>query len=358
MAFVDDIVKAIQNAPWDEVTELIRRGFPEETAKRIADGALDMSLDARRQRAIDQGYGDILDPSNRLYHGTSARIDALQPTGATTGARSAMHSAWSTDDPYVAGTYARYAAEDRPVQELINLSNDASRRGDFDLAEDLMLQAEELEGSGELVNAGGQNITPLVARMRNPMIRDVDGATMSDLDDSQLIDWLLEGDAAGNDGLVLQNFSDNADYGVYHPATHVATSPENYRSPFAAFDPEYTGRNIRGNATVDALAGTAVGGAAATAGMNEGVTDFLLSGLDSLVTGMEVPQRGLQGLARAAYGVLSGSSLEDALLAGADVVNQGVDETAQQFGDYLFDEFGNPIIATGGVLAGSFLSPI
>jgi len=49
---------------------------------------------------------------------------------------------------------------------------------------------------------------------------DVDGATMSDLDDSQLATWATKAKEEGFDGIKIKNFSDNADYGTYTPATH------------------------------------------------------------------------------------------------------------------------------------------
>jgi hypothetical protein len=214
--------------------ELVRLGYPESTAKKIASGELPMDQASRMARAREQGF----DVDQTYYHGTSGDFSEFKPTGSNTNARSAKEAVWLSDDPEVAAGYARMAAEDGPISRLIKQSDEAGRRGDFDLQEKLMLQAEELEGSGQLINAGGQNIIP--ARVKGNLTPyDVDGASMSDLDDSQLYTWLSE---STGDGVKIENFDDNADWGNYRPATHVAVKdPSNIRSVNAAFDPDQAG---------------------------------------------------------------------------------------------------------------------
>jgi GNAT superfamily N-acetyltransferase len=209
--------------------------FTENMVRRPSTGSpLDMAQGARTQRAAEQGF----DTSRTLYHGTAGDFDSFGPGGSVTKARSAKEATWLTDDPEVAGGYARLAAEDAPVQRLIEESDRASRRGDFDTAEALTLQAEDLDLSGRLRDAGGQNVMPLRTKTQNLMEVDADGATMSDLDDAQLYKWTQEAKAQGHEGLKIMNFSDNADYGIYRPATHYAIfNPTNIRSVNAAFDP-------------------------------------------------------------------------------------------------------------------------
>jgi hypothetical protein len=94
---------------------------------------------------------------------------------------------------------------------------------------------------------------PLRAR-GNFLERDAEGATMSDLDDRQLTDWAEEAKAKGFDGLKINNFSDNADYGQYMPATHyLIFNPSNIRSVNAAFDPA---RRSSANLLATAAGGT------------------------------------------------------------------------------------------------------
>jgi hypothetical protein len=160
----------------------------------------------------------------RAYHGTAGDIKKFDPAmrGSNTKAKSAKEAFWFVDDPEVAGGYARMAAEDAPVQKLIDKSWEAERRGDWDEAHRLMVEAEDLEQSGKLIGGGGQNIVPVDLDATDMMVVDADGASMSDLDDGQLATWVEEAKAAGKRGLKIDNFSDNADYGKYIPATHYA----------------------------------------------------------------------------------------------------------------------------------------
>ena len=196
---------------------------------------LDMSQAARMQRADEMEH-----LPETVYHGTAADIESFRPAtygGSVTKARSARMGTWFSDNPNVSAGYARLAAEDAPVQRLIDKADEAGRKGNFDLQEKLYLEAEQLELSGSLQGGGGQNIIP--ARIRGKMFEvDAEGATMSDLDDSQLYQWAQEAKSKGYDGLKIKNFSDNADYGEYLPATHyLVFDPANIRSINAAFDP-------------------------------------------------------------------------------------------------------------------------
>ena len=80
--------------------------------------------------------------------------------------------------------------------------------------------------------------------------------------------------------------------------------------------------------------------------------------VDRILTGLEVPQRGVQGLAATGYGLLSGENFDTAASRGADVVNQGVEESAREFGDYVFDLTGSPEAATAAYTTGIFGSPL
>jgi hypothetical protein len=80
--------------------------------------------------------------------------------------------------------------------------------------------------------------------------------------------------------------------------------------------------------------------------------------VDRILSGLEAPQRGLQGLAATGYGLLSGEDFDTAASRGADVVRQGVDESARQFGDYVFDLTGSPEAATAAYTSGILGSPL
>ena len=205
------------------------------TGTGVAGGALSVSPAVAGILPIVQKNIDTWRDTT-LYHGTAADVRRFDPSmgGSVTKARSAKQGTWLVDDPEVAGGYARLAAEDAPVQKLVDESQAAERAGDWDRAHDLMAEAEKLEQGGELIGGGGQNIMPLKVR-GNLMEFDAEGATMSDLDDAQLFKWSQEAKKGGYDGLKVKNFSDNADYGQYTAADHyLIFDPDNIRSTFDA----------------------------------------------------------------------------------------------------------------------------
>jgi hypothetical protein len=205
--------------------------------KRVNDQLTPSWMDqgARMQRANEQQF-----LPETVYHGTAGDIRSFDPKtygGSVTRANSARMGTWFSDNPEVSASYARFAAEDVPIKKLIEEAEQAERKMDFEGYEKAINAAEELESSGDLINAGGQNIIP--ARVRGKLFEiDVEGATMSGLDDSQLYKWAQEAKEKGFDGLKIKNFSDNADYGTYTPATHyLIFDPKNIRSTNAEFDP-------------------------------------------------------------------------------------------------------------------------
>lgn len=71
------------------------------------------------------------------------------------------------------------------------------------------------------------------------------------------------------------------------------------------------------------------------------------NGINFALESLEIPTRGLHGLASAAGVLAFGGSVEDAVRRGATVAQQPLDTTAQQVGQYVADETGNPYLAAG-----------
>lgn len=170
-----------------------------------------------------------------FYHGSATDFPYfdMASRGQVTNARTARMATWAVDNPDVAGQYARLA-EGGPVQKLIQASYRAEADGDYDLAEDLMRQAEELELSG---NAGaGGNVMPLMVGGRR-LVFDAEGEKY-DATDYVLLDKLKEAQRQNYGGVQIENFVDNPDYSDFTEATHVGIfDPRNIRSRFARFDP-------------------------------------------------------------------------------------------------------------------------
>lgn len=208
--------------------------------------ALDMSKAARMKRAQEMGF----DTETTWYHGTAADIPEfdLSRGGQTTGARSARQGVFLTQDPRTASSYADLAEGglldrvsgiirkmERPRRdELMQLWRD----GDFQKLAELADTPELQSAVSEVLNLG-QNVMPLRAGARNPMIFDAQGSEYSDLFDRKGLSAVIQkAKEAGHDSLIIRNFDDDPYIGG-KPADHmVVFEPEKIRSVNAAFDPE------------------------------------------------------------------------------------------------------------------------
>jgi hypothetical protein len=197
-------------------------GFPESVANRIATGELPMDAESVAKRAQDQGYGET------MLHGSSAGgynrthdIKEIDPEKAGDKWGQDREGFFLTNDPVEANYYATTDSVGRTVDGTVyplRYKSDSpkviSSTDDIDLASEQPVGYWD-ERHGELIS---------------------------------------EAKASGNDSISL------LDYGPYEDKSHkmtVVLDPNNIRSPNAAFDPEYTGSNIMGNATVPMLATTA-----------------------------------------------------------------------------------------------------
>ena len=189
----------------EAMTELVSRGYPKDTAYRIANGELPMDRGSRMERAREQGY----DPDDIQYHGTQADIQEFIP------------SEYGALGP---GVYTT------PSTEMADMYADLE---DGSAIYPLLTR----KGSGTIGFDDYQARNPDAAIMDMPEInynlRNVDGITgVEDLASSHL-------SSAGD--IPIRNTFDERDI----------------RSVNAAFDPQYKGANILGG-----TAATAVGAGA------------------------------------------------------------------------------------------------
>jgi hypothetical protein len=198
------------------------------------------------------------------YHGTADNITQIDPAkfGSATGAQSAKKAFWAVDDPTTARGYAEYAAKDAKVKQLIDAANKAGSRGNWDLYDDLIAQAESLESKFAKEPLQGQNIIPLMVRA-NRGVRgtemDAKGAEFVDLEGG-VNRFLNQAIRENRDVGVIRNLSDDVGFRG-RPATHFAAiNPSVVRSRFAAFDPaRISESDLLGAADPALLAGVAVG---------------------------------------------------------------------------------------------------
>jgi len=189
----------------EAMTELVSRGYPKDTAYRIANGELPMDRGSRMERAREQGY----DPDDIQYHGTQADIKEF------------IASDYGALGP---GVYTT------PSTEMADMYADLE---DGSAIYPLLTR----KGSGTIGFDDYQARNPDAAIMDMPEInynlRNVDGITgVEDLASSHL-------SSAGD--IPIRNTFDERDI----------------RSVNAAFDPQYKGANILGG-----TAATAVGAGA------------------------------------------------------------------------------------------------
>jgi hypothetical protein len=219
----------------DKVAELIRLGYPESTAKKIASGELPMDQASRMARA------DEMFPASG-YHGTDSDISAfdLNRGGHATGANSAKQGVWIANDSRVADSYANHAAIDAKISRIVDQAHQAEKRGDYDEYERLIIEAEDKEQAWQYGGADarnlGQNTMPL--RMRGNFFEyDAGGEAYFALED-EVNDVIENARKQGYDGVTFKNLDDSAGWSDM-PADHtVVFDPSNIRSTNAAFDPD------------------------------------------------------------------------------------------------------------------------
>lgn len=180
------------------VEELIKRGFPDSVAERIASGALPMDAASKTERMKAQGFN----PTDVQYHGTEADITSFIPS--TSGKMGP--GVYTTPSQSTANTFAGYPspyAEGGNVMPLLT-------RGDYIDNADAFAMRPDISGKE------GQ-------RILNEALQESGYA----------------GRQARGRGLLT--------------GERVTFDPRNVRSLFAAFDPEYKGSNILGGAATAAV---------------------------------------------------------------------------------------------------------
>jgi hypothetical protein len=256
--------------------------FDDDAAKLLArdDTRFDLPTDeaSRMARAREMGF-DVETP---MFHGTSADITSFAPSmgGSATGAKTGKMAIWLTDDPVTAKGYARHAATNAPVKKILREANEAADKGNWDLHEKKIAEAEILEKQiGEEGGLRGQNILPLYAPKDDEFrsiwdkagelpsglfVKNMNGRSFDDFGVSDEIQQILIGAKRdGHKGVKFENLDDAP--GLYNrPATHVAIfDPKNIRSTNAQFDPAKKD-------SADILAGLGVVGAGAALSQQDG----------------------------------------------------------------------------------------
>ena len=203
-------------------------------------GLLDMSTAARKQRADDMGF----DTDKDWYHGTADDIEGFLKSkrGSGTQANSAKKAFWFTDDAETtAKSYADHSGTTNKVAALLKDADVAERAGNWDLYDEKLRAAEELESFFMGVPENrlqGQNIIPTkLPKEESLFVVDMKGGSFEDGAFGGVNEALDKAKADGYKGVKFLNLDDAVGLND-SPATHVAIfEPQNIRSKFAKFDP-------------------------------------------------------------------------------------------------------------------------
>jgi hypothetical protein len=204
-------------------------GYPEEVAERIVSGKLPMDDASRQARAAEQGYGPV------LYRGQPDRP------------LSSNQDVWASTSPDVAQTYA----DNFTVSHRDALGEDG-------IVIPLRTNADNMAD----VNARGRSWH--VVESNNRKIPNIENGVLKGTD---RISEAVK-DSGVYDGTVFRNIPDDAVRlrGAERADTYniLGSRPDvNIRHADAAYDPQYKGSNIMGNATVPLLGLLASGTAGA-----------------------------------------------------------------------------------------------
>ena len=263
------------------IAELIAKGYPEEVAQRIASGELPMDEASRLARASDQGYGGV------LYRG---HVEGNPPRS--------NQDMYMSDQQPVADTYARggeYYDEATDSYKIAQGSTVPLRTNASNLLEK---------------DAGGLSYEDVyLDRSDVPDMEWMDYQRSSDKTDGIAAAIKDEGT---RQGVLFRDIVDDFD-GTAESTSNVynilGSRPDvNIRHADAAYDPQYKGSNIMGEATVPGLAATAAGG---------GALATIAANLQSIIPESTMGALYDMGLVDSAIG-----AGDTAVRAGQDVINE------------------------------------
>lgn len=201
------------------VLDLVSQGYPESVSKRIVSGELDMREPARMARAAEQGYDPTtfykgLDPYPNVKSSDLGALAILEgknfPAITEIQRQGSFPSFGGKDGDIPAGVIAGFYSPDHKV-------------------------------SNYFAPYQGYATYPLKARLGRVKEFDAAGKKAGQLQFGDAGKDFRDAARSGEyDTIILRNTADEGD-------VHISLNAENIRSPFAAFDPEYTGSNILGS---------------------------------------------------------------------------------------------------------------
>lgn len=340
----DDAVGAAK-----ELEEMV--GYPESVANRIATGELPMDEASRVARREAQST-----PTN-LFHGSTHDIKEFSGSGGSLNdwgqGTYLTDSAYDASSNY-AGTHgADFQGKARRIaKEMASYTDEPPAnfmpkaikkfKGD---SEGVVYPLRALDGGllkydGELGGDAWEEIGGIMGKY------DIEGDIIPSEHEPQFVGRIIEENAdrmTPEEIATLEKYAPQGHSGVVDTTTpqrysgmgagnHTVIFPGNenkIRSVNAAFDPQYTGPNIMGNADPRLLAGTAAGTAGLLAAPMLADKDKPLPVPtwgdigESVMNVLGMPMTGLQGLARGGYGLLTGEDFTEAAAQAGNTMDVG-----------------------------------
>ena len=247
------------------IERLVRAGYPESTAKKIATGELPMDFTSRMNRAREQGF------RTEAYHTGDPNVLEFNPDAGFGGRHGG--GSWFSQEPEVSASYTgpesagyRVLLDDR---DFAQVDAGGLNWNDIPYDTDMRLPSGESYTLEELESMLSKNVidnTDEVARVAKdmgasgveiPQVRDIGG-------NYPVMNKVIK---SMNPDLDKQDWIN--DYDMYGGTNYSVQDPSKIRSYYgAAFDPDNIGKpNILGGA-----APVAAGGLLATLGLPEDAT--------------------------------------------------------------------------------------
>lgn len=261
------------------------------TRQGFGSSKLPMDEGARMARAREQGF----DVDTPLYHGTAADFDSFDPKklGANDSlAPDAREAFFFSTNPRIASQYAEEAGGVVARRKAYNTPDGRKQ-----------LESPTSSGArrvGDMVDAetpNGQNVVPVYARLKNPLIID----DMPEYDGGRMRTILSWAKVNGHDGVIFKGLSDALRKGAGTADTYAIFKPENIRGKFAKFDPAESSSS-------KLLAG--LGGPSGAGAAGGGILGYTLNPADANGDGViDDLDRGLNGFGAMVSGGIAGKAL-------------------------------------------------
>jgi hypothetical protein len=230
MPVMDNIINTIKS----------KEGIPSAPSQRFMPSdaeylsAVEAGDTAKAQELVDQAAKAAGYTIGPVFHGSAARFNQFKRTflGTAIGGQSANEAFFFSTSDKTAKNYASYASEEGPIKELMRKAEIAEAKGNWDLYEKLLTQAEELDfgpNAQQLREQRRQQSKVYDVYLKGRFLEiDAEGKTPAELSsakafkqfDGSLTAALKSAKRKGYDGVLFKNLDDAPN--LSDPSDHYA----------------------------------------------------------------------------------------------------------------------------------------